>query len=131
MKTSKQTQRDERFALMPLRELADQAFSRAAGAQLIGGNHVRLLKDAKENYPAWLRAIHAAKKHIHFENYIFCDDKTGREFAEALIARAQEGITVRLIYDWLGCLGNASRRFWSGLRAGGVDVRCYNPPRLD
>jgi len=131
MKTNKQTQRDERFALMPLRELADQAFSRAAGAQLIAGNHVRLLMDAKENYPAWLNAIHAAKKHIHFENYIFCDDKTGREFAAALITRAQEGVSVRLLYDWLGCLGQASRRFWNDLRAGGVDVRCYNPPRLD
>ena len=39
-----------------LREYADQAFSRAAGAPLVGGNDVRLLLDAAENYPAWLDA---------------------------------------------------------------------------
>jgi cardiolipin synthase len=117
--------------LMPLRELADQAFSRAAGAPLIDGNHVRLLKDAKENYPAWLNAIRAAKNHVHFENYILYDDETGHEFSDALIDKAREGISVRLIYDWLGCLGKTSRRFWNALRSGGVEVRCYNPLWLD
>ncbi|MGD0382861.1 MAG: phospholipase D-like domain-containing protein [Thermoguttaceae bacterium] len=130
MENNKQ-QRAERYALLPLRQLADQAFSRAAGAHLIGGNHVRLLKDAKENYPAWLEAIRAAKNHVHFENYIFCDDNTGREFADSLIDKAREGVSVRLIYDWLGCLGKASPRFWNALRSGGVEVRCYNPLRLD
>jgi cardiolipin synthase len=34
--------------LAQMDERADQAFSRAAGAPLISGNHVRLLKDAGE-----------------------------------------------------------------------------------
>jgi cardiolipin synthase len=114
-----------------VRQLADQAFSRAAGASLVEGNSVRLLKDAGQNYPAWLDAIGAATRHIHFENYIFYDDATGARFADALIRRAQDGIRVRLLYDWLGCLGPASRAFWNRLRAGGVDVRGYNPPRLE
>ena len=114
-----------------VRQLADQAFSRAAGAALIEGNSVRLLRDARENYPAWIEAIGAATHHIHFENYIFYDDATGARFADALIGKAHAGVRVRLIYDWLGCIGAASRRFWNRLRAGGVEVRCYNPPRLD
>jgi cardiolipin synthase len=97
----------------------------------VEGNHVRLLKDARENYPAWLAAIRAAKRHIHFENYIIHEDDTGREFAEALIAKAGEGVRVRLIYDWMGSFRNTSRRFWNRLRAGGVEVRRYNPPRFD
>lgn len=117
--------------MAPLRTLADQAFSRAAGAPLIEGNQVRLLKDARENYPAWLEAIRAAKRHVHFESYIIHEDDTGREFAEALIAKAREGVGVRLIYDWMGGFGKTSRRFWNRLRAGGVEVRCYNPPRFD
>jgi len=114
-----------------VRQLADQAFSRAAGAGLIDGNSVRLLRDARENYPAWLAAIDAAARHIHFENYIFYEDETGARFADALLRKAQAGVRVRLIYDWFGCLGAASRSFWNRLRAGGVDVRCYNPPRLE
>ena len=122
---------DERATLAQLRELADSALSRAAGAPLLSGNNVRLLKDAKENYPAWLDAIQAATHHVHFESYIIHEDETGREFAAALMAKAREGVRVRLIYDWMGGLGKASRRFWKDLRSGGVEVRCYNPPRLD
>ncbi len=43
---------DHREAVRSVRELADQAFSRAAGASLVTGNHVRVLRDAQENYPA-------------------------------------------------------------------------------
>lgn len=107
------------------------AFSRVAGVPLVEGNHVRLLKDARENYPAWLNAIDAANHHIYIENYIIYEDDTGRKFGDALIAKAREGVCVRLIYDWVGCLGKASRMFWNHLRGGGVEVRCYNPPRLD
>lgn len=121
----------EREALSPVRALANQAFSRAAGAPLIPGNRIRLLKDAGENYPAWLEAIRAAKRHILFESYIIHEDDAGRMFADALLARAAEGVRVRLIYDWLGNVGQASRAFWNRLRAGGVEVRCYNPARWD
>ncbi|MGH7231223.1 MAG: phospholipase D-like domain-containing protein, partial [Nitrospiraceae bacterium] len=120
----------ERDAMSPVRTLANQAFSRAAGAPLIEGNTIRLLTDARENYPAWLDAIRAAKRYVHFENYIIHEDDAGRMFAEALVGKAQEGVRVRLIYDWLGGR-KASRAFWNRLRAGGVEVRCYNPPRWD
>lgn len=123
--------RREKNAILSVRKLANQAFSRAAGAPLVDGNSVRLLKDAKENYPAWLDAIAAAERYIHFESYIIHEDKAGWMFADALTAKAREGVRVRLIYDWMGGLGKTSRSFWNHLRAGGVDVRCYNPPRLD
>jgi cardiolipin synthase len=117
--------------MSPVRAIANQAFSRASAAPLIEGNRVRLLKDAKENYPAWLEAISVAKRYIHFESYIIHEDNTGREFADALIAKAREGVRVRLIYDWMGGLGKTSRAFWNRLRAADVEVRCYNPPRLE
>jgi cardiolipin synthase len=114
-----------------VRELAGQAFERASGAPLVLGNSVRLLRDASENYPRWLEVIASAQRTIHFENYIVYDDPTGRRFADALIERARHGVQVRLIYDWLGCLGKASQHYWRRLREAGVDVRCFNPPRLD
>jgi cardiolipin synthase len=113
------------------RDWAEQAFSRSAGAPLIAGNEVRLLRDAAENFPAWLAAIGAARHHVHFENYIFADDAIGNRFADALIGRARAGVTVRVIHDWLGTFGKARGRFWSRLREAGIEVRCYNPPRLD
>ena len=121
----------EHSSVQSARLLAEQAFSRAAGAPLVAGNSVRLLIDAAQNYPAWLAAIAGARHHIHFESYIIHEDSAGQEFADALIAKAQQGVRVRLIYDWMGGFGKTSRKFWERLRANGVEVRCYNPPRLD
>src|SRR5918997_687027 len=131
MSAAVQLQERERDTMSSVRALANQAFSRAAGAPLVEGNSVRLLKDAGENYPAWLEAIQAAKHHIHFESYIIHEDDAGWMFADALTAKAREGVRVRLIYDWMGGLGKTSRSYWNHLRAGGVDVRCYNAPRFD
>lgn len=121
----------EHGIIKQIRAIADQAFSRVAGAQLLEGNHVRLLKDGRENYPAWLDAIGAAKRCIHFENYLICNDAAGHQFADALIVKARQGVRVRLIYDWFGCLGKTPRWFWNRLRASGVEVRHYNPPHLE
>lgn len=107
--------------------LPEEAFSRIADAQLLRGNRVRLLKDARENYPAWLGAIKSAKKYIHFESYIIHEDKQGKIFADALIEKAREGVSVRLIYDWMGGFGKTSRKYWNRLRENGIEVRCYNP----
>lgn len=107
--------------------LPEEAFSRIAEAPLIRSNGARLLRNAAENYPAWLAAIETAEKYIHFESYIIHEDAQGQLFADALIKKAREGVKVRLIYDWLGGLGKTSRRFWRRLEEGGIDVRCYNP----
>lgn len=130
MDDGQSAQSGERQSRERLRALAEDALSRAAGARLLSGNRVRLLKDGRKNNPAWLNAIGAARRHIHFESYIIHEDSTGREFADALIARAREGVRVRVVYGWMGGFGT-SRRFWNNLRAAGIEVRCYNPPRID
>lgn len=116
---------------MSLRAFAEQAFSRAAGAPLVSGNSVRIVKDAAEHYAAWLEAIRSASRTVYFENYIVADDRVGREFVAALAAKARAGVRVKAIYDWLGALGGASQRLWQPLIDAGGEVRCFNPPRLD
>lgn len=118
-------------AIRSLRRLAEQALSRTSGAPLLEHNHVRLLQDAAGNYPAWLEAIGSAKNYVHLENYIFEEDEVGCEFAEALIAKAREGVVVRVVRDWLGSWRSAPRSFWRRMVDAGVHLRCFNPPRLD
>ena len=116
--------------LNDLRTLADQAFNRASGAPLVSGNHVDVLRDAAENYPAWERAIRDARHTIHMEMYIVHRDETGRRFIDLLAARAREGVTVRLVYDWFGCgFGPALGLFQPLVDAGG-EVRVFNPPTV-
>jgi cardiolipin synthase len=121
----------ETFGLAPLRQLGNQAFSRASGAPLREGNAIRLLKDAAENYPAWLEAIDAARERISLEMYIVHGDAQGERFVEALVRKAREGVRVRVLRDWLGGLGKTLPFFWRRLRAAGAEVRVYNRPRLD
>ena len=92
---------------------------------------VRLLRDARENYPAWLEAITSARRTIHFETYIIHPDDVGLQFAEALAEKARQGVRVRLLYDWLGSFSVSLRRRWPMLARAGVEVRCFNPPRFD
>jgi cardiolipin synthase A/B len=108
---------------------ADRAIRRASGSVLRGGNDVSLLRNGRETYLEWLTEIHSARNWIHLENYIFLDDEVGRLFAGELIEAAGRGVRVRVLVDWFGC-ADVPASFWKRLRAGGVDVRLVNPPRL-
>lgn len=113
------------------RVAAEHVFSRVAGADQVQGNALRLLQNGAENYPAWLEAIGQARQTVHFENYIITSDATGRRFRDALVAKAQEGVEVRVLYDWMGCLTKTKPGFWRPLRRAGGEVRGFNRPRLD
>jgi cardiolipin synthase len=112
-------------------DLVEQAYRRASGAPLVEGNAVRILKDGAANYAAWFAAIRVARKTVFFENYIIEDDEVGGELAAALTDRARAGVKVRMLHDWLGSLAGATRRYWRMLMAAGVEVRRFNPPRID
>src|SRR6185436_17289207 len=108
----------------------ERAFSRIADSDLREGNAIALLRDSRENYPAWLEAIRQAQTIIHFENFIIADDVTGQAFADALIERARAGVRVRVLYDWLGSSFRALPGFWRRLRDAGIEAKVFNPPRL-
>ena len=90
-------------------------------------NRLALLKNGPDTYEDWLQAIARAKRWIHLDNYIFENDEIGHRFADALSAKAAEGVTVRVLHDWFGCM-DVPRSFWRGLREAGVEVRAVNPP---
>jgi cardiolipin synthase len=107
----------------------ERAADRASGTVAVPGNAVRLLFDGPDIYEAMYAQIASATRRIHFENYIFRCDSTGEKFADALIARANEGIKVRVLYDWLGCF-STPRRFWRKMVDAGIEVRVFGPPQL-
>ncbi len=106
---------------------AEQVLSRAAGAPLSTGNAVELLIDAQAHFDAWLAAIRGATRTIFLANYLIRADDVGREFLEALCTRARAGVCVRVMRDWLGCLGQSGDGFWQLLREAGGEVRVWNP----
>ncbi|MBW3629623.1 MAG: cardiolipin synthase B [Gemmatimonadetes bacterium] len=103
---------------------AERAMVRSSDAPLIGGNSARLLVDGPVAFNAWVNAITRAERWIHLENYIIRNDRTGRMFRDLLIERARAGVSVRVLYDWLGCWATPGR-FWRPLRDAGADVRSF------
>jgi cardiolipin synthase len=108
----------------------EEILGRVSDGPLRHGNRVELLKNGPDTYDDWLAAIARAERWIHFDNYIFANDEIGNRFAEALSARAREGVRVRVLHDWFGCM-DVPRSFWNGMREAGVQVKAVNPPLRD
>lgn len=92
-------------------------------------NAVEFYTDGYQFFPALLQAIKGATNHIHIDTYIFADDPLGRLVSDALIAKAREGVEVRLIYDDVGCW-RVPERFFDRMRQAGVKVRSFMPVRF-
>lgn len=71
-------------------------------------------------------AIRSARHYIHAEYYIIRNDDLGRHFIEALAERARDGVTVRLVYDAVGCAG-AGRGFFRPLTDAGGNAVPFFP----
>jgi cardiolipin synthase len=100
---------------------------RVSDAPLHPGNRLTLLKNGPDTYDDWLGAISRAERWIHLDNYIIANDEIGNRFARALSAKAKEGVSVRVLHDWFGCM-DVPRSFWRGMREAGVQIKAVNPP---
>ncbi|QDT02126.1 putative cardiolipin synthase YwiE [Rubripirellula lacrimiformis] len=89
------------------------------------GNEFRLLIDGKAFFDAMLMQIQSAERYVYASFYIIRDDQIGNQFADALIQRARAGVTVRLLYDEVGCL-RLSNGYLRRLVDAGVDVHSFN-----
>lgn len=82
-----------------------------------------------EFFPALLRAISQARHHIHVDVFIFADDALGRLVADALIAKAREGVEVRLIYDDVANW-QVKNSFYERMREEGIEVHPFMPVKF-
>ena len=88
------------------------------------GNAIEVYSDGYAMLQALIKAIVGAKHHIHVQFYIFEDDAVGRMVRDALIAKAQEGVEVRLLYDDVGCW-KVPHRFYDEMREASIEVRGF------
>ncbi|WP_146390306.1 cardiolipin synthase [Allorhodopirellula solitaria] len=106
--------------ISPLDQVAD-----VLDTPICEGNHFELLIDGEAFVSSLMDQIATAEHYVYAEFYIIRDDAMGKRFADALIAQAEAGRTVRLLYDEVGCLKLPSS-YLSRLRGAGVDVRAFN-----
>ncbi|WP_281884548.1 cardiolipin synthase [Paenibacillus sp. YYML68] len=99
------------------------------GSLITRQNEVRVLTNAQTAYPAMLEAIESAERFVHFEFYIVRDDKTGRDFMNALVRKAREGVKVRCIFDGIGSY-KLSDAYVAELRGAGCEVYFFLPAMI-
>ncbi len=85
--------------------------------------------DGRSFFDDLVGTLAAAKDHIHINLYIFADDRLGRSVGDLLIAKAREGVEVRVIYDDVGCW-KVKDRFFERMKEAGIDVCPFLPVRF-
>ena len=93
---------------------------------MVTGNQVTLLEDGPATYAAMFAALRGATRSINFATYIFEPDGVGKQFADALIEKRQQGVDVNVIYDSVGSL-ETPRAFFDAMRNTGIRVVEFNP----
>jgi cardiolipin synthase A/B len=112
--------------------IADEQFRRELGVllgpPLVEGNRAQNLENGDAIFPSMLDAIRSAQQSITFESYIYWSGAIGREFAEALAARASAGVNVHVLVDWVGSQ-KMDEQLLDLMRGAGVQVERYHPLR--
>ena len=102
------------------RKLANLILAKSS-SPITQGNDVTLLLNGENKFPKVLEALKNAKNHIHIEYYIYEADDIGCKIIDLLIQKAQEGVSVRFIYDDFGSREIRTKQV-PRLKAAGVSV---------
>lgn len=87
-------------------------------------NVIETFYDGRAKFESLKRDLEMARESIYLQYYIFSDDKLGTEIAEILKRKAQEGLSVKVMYDHIGSL-NTRGKFFKDMRRAGVDVHPF------
>lgn len=99
-------------------------FHKVSNALPFEGNDVQVFTDGYSMYQELFRRIAKAKHHIHLEFYVFENDAVGRLLRDLLIDKAREGVSVRLLYDDVGCW-DVNPMFYDEMLCEGIEVRSF------
>ncbi len=96
------------------------------GFPLTINNITQVLNTGRDSFTSFFQAIKEAREHIHLEFYIFRDDHIGKEMQKLLIAKALQGVKVRLIYDGYGSR-HLKKSFLEKFQESGIETACFSP----
>ncbi len=89
-------------------------------------NNVRIIRGGKNYFELLIRLINEAKDSIHLQTYIYDDDETGIQVAEALKAAALREVAVYLMTDGYASQVMA-KQFINELKKNDIHFRFFEP----
>lgn len=91
------------------------------------GNHFDLLINGECTFDAIFAAINAAQEYLLIQFYIIRDDDLGRKLELALIAAADRGVRINVLFDEVG--SSKLGRWVKSLKSKNIDVRAFKRSR--
>lgn len=92
------------------------------GFHTVAGNSAELMADGDATRARLVADIDAATDHVHVLYYIWLNDQTGGDVAQALIRAAQRGVTCRAMADGLGSRALIKSGLWRRMQESGVEL---------
>lgn len=102
--------------------------SGTTGVPFFEGTRIDILNNGDEFYPAMLKAIAQAETSVTIEAYIYWAGEIGKRFAHALAAKAQAGVSVKILLDAVGS-STIGDEILEILERGKCQLAWYNPVR--
>ncbi len=118
--------------LGPNESLARMLFA-SNRSYLTSDNEVEYYNEGSQIFKAMLEEIKAAKRFVHMEFYMIRNDAIAKEFRQALVQKAKEGVEVKLLMDASGC-HKLPRNFFKELTDAGGRTALFFPsliPKLN
>lgn len=88
-------------------------------------NKVQVLINGEKKFKVLFRDIEKAEKHIHVEYYTFNSDQIGKRLILHLCRKAEEGVKVKVSYDYVG--SSISNNVLKRMKACGIEVYPFMP----
>jgi cardiolipin synthase A/B len=110
--------------------VGDPLFTRTmemfTGTHLTDGNHVTVLLNGEQTYPAIWKELRGAKETITIQMYYFEPGKMADTLSTILQERARNGVSVHLLTDAFGAQ-NVTHGYIDTLKAAGVHTALFRP----
>ncbi len=90
-------------------------------------HEVTVINHGMSSFEERLRLIESAKESIEVEYFIYNADISGKIFTQALIKKAREGVSVRVLLDYFMIKDQINTFMIHELKKEGIEVRYYNP----
>ncbi|WP_204114402.1 cardiolipin synthase [Shimia biformata] len=105
-----------------------RAFEQIAELPVLSGNAMELLVDGEESFDAIFAAIDGAESYVLVQFYILRDDALGQDLAKRLLAARKRDVSVRVLYDSIGC-SRLPATYVDELKSAGIEVYDSNALR--
>ena len=94
------------------------------GSKFYSRNNIKIYPDGYSKFEDFKQDLIQAKEYINIQYYIIEDDNIGTEIKNILIAKASEGVKIRIIYDHVGSF-STKNSFFNEMKAAGIMVHPF------